>query len=178
MTLLAKRYATALHLAAKAGNAVTQVESDLQSMHADLNDRRTQALLQSPDVTSAERLRVVQKLGAGHHALVQNLLHVVLRRRRQDVLSELYPAYLALCMQERGEIKGVVETPLPLGSDDLARLQEMARSLTGKTCVLTVRVRPELLGGVRLVLANVFRTVQFAAARAEADADVDLIAAC
>ncbi|MEQ1631951.1 MAG: ATP synthase F1 subunit delta [Planctomycetota bacterium] len=155
MSLLAKRYATALHLAAKAGNAVTQVEQDLQSMHAGLQDRRVQALLQSPDVTSAERLRVVQKLGTGHHALVQNLLHVVLKRRRQEVLPDLYPAFLALCMQERGEIEGVVETPRPLGPDDLARLQEMARNLSGKTCVLTVRIRPELIGGVRLVLGNV-----------------------
>ena len=155
MTLLAKRYASALHLAAKAGNAVAQVETDLRSLHGDLQDRSVQMLLTSPDVKAAQRAVYVEKLASGRHALVQNFLRVALQRRRQDMLPDLYPAFRALCMEERGEVEGVVETPRALGQDDLARLAELAKSLCGKTCVLTQRERPELIGGVRLIVGNV-----------------------
>lgn len=155
MTLLAKRYASALHLAAKAADAVAKVEADLQALHAGLQDRSVQMLLTSPDVKPAQREGIVEKLGSGRHALVQNFLRVALQRRRQEMLPDLYPAYHALCMEERGEVEGVVETPRALGQDDLARLAEMAKSLCGKTCVLTQRERPELIGGVRLIVGNV-----------------------
>lgn len=155
MTLLAKRYASALHLAAKAGNAVEKVESDLRSLHSDLQDRSVQMLLTSPDVKAAQRAVYVEKLANGRHALVQNFLRVALQRRRQNMLPDLYPAYRALCMEERGEVEGVVETPRALGQDDLARLADLAKSLCGKTCVLTQRERPELIGGVRLIVGNV-----------------------
>jgi F-type H+-transporting ATPase subunit delta len=155
MTLLAKRYASALHLAAKAGNAVAQVEHDLQALHAGLQEPIVRALLTSPRESLADRTRVVEKLAAGRHALVQNLLQVALVRRRQEMLPDLYPAFRALCMQERGEVEGVVETPKALGEDEVARLSEMAKSLCGKKCVLTQRIRPELIGGVRLIVDDV-----------------------
>lgn len=155
MTLLAKRYASALHLAAKAAGAVAQVESDLTALEATLQDRTVRAMLSSPDVGTEARDRIVQKLGNGRHALVQNVLQLALRRRRQEVLPDLPGAFTAICRAERGEIEGVVETPRPLGEDDLARLQQMAKALSGKTVLLRVSVRPELIGGVRLVLGNV-----------------------
>jgi F-type H+-transporting ATPase subunit delta len=155
MSLLAKRYASALHLAAKASNAVAQVETDLRELHGDLQDRSVQMLLTSPDVKAAQRAVYVDKLGSGRHALVQNFLRVALQRRRQEMLPDLFPAFRALCMEERGEVEGVVETPKALGPDDLARLAELAKSLCGKTCVLTQRERPELIGGVRLIVGDV-----------------------
>ena len=51
--------------------------------------------------------------------------------------------------------KSVMESPRPVGADELAQLQQIARKLSGKTCVLSVRVRPELIGGVRLFVGNV-----------------------
>ncbi|GDY01222.1 ATP synthase subunit delta [Planctomycetota bacterium] len=154
MTLLAKRYATALHLAAKTANAVVQVESDLQSLHAGLQSAIVLALVTSPEIATAERARIVDKLGIGKHPLVQNLLTLMLRRRRLGALKDLYPAFRTICLLERGEMEGVVETPRPLGPDDLARLQELAQKLCGKKCSLSVRVRPDLIGGVRLFVGN------------------------
>jgi F-type H+-transporting ATPase subunit delta len=155
MTLLTRRYATALFLAAKAQNAVPQVEAELGAMHAGLQEDALQALLLSPEVPGPERARVLQKLGAGRSPLLQNLLQVLLRRRRLEVLFLLQPAFRALCMQARGEIEGQVETPRPLAPEDLSRLVQLSQQLSGKKCSLAVSVRPELIGGVRLLLGNV-----------------------
>lgn len=155
MTLLAKRYATALHVLATQQQAVDAVGADLAAVHAALAAPAARALITSPDVTAAERAGVLGKLVAGRHVLVQNLVGVLQHRRRLDVLFDLSPAYRALVMAARGELEGVAETAHPLGADELAALTALAGQLTGKKVQLTVAQRADLLGGVRLRLGNV-----------------------
>ncbi|MGE3171331.1 MAG: ATP synthase F1 subunit delta [Planctomycetota bacterium] len=155
MTLLAKRYATALHLAARDQGVIDAVASDLQALHEGLQDPVVAALWQSPELSGADRMRVAEKLAQGRHALVGNLLQVLLHRHRQEVLPDLYPQFRAIVMAERGEVEAVVETPRPLADAELERLRATAQQLSGKTCHLSVAVRPELIGGVRLTVGNV-----------------------
>ncbi|HLQ37877.1 MAG TPA: ATP synthase F1 subunit delta [Planctomycetota bacterium] len=155
MSLLAKRYATALLLATNGQQATEQIAGELLDLHGALQHGAVRALLLSPDVTASERAATLQKLGDGRHALVQNLLAVLLRRHRLAVLFDLHPAFRALVMLQRGELEGVVETPRPLAEAELARVRELAGRLGGGKVALAVRVRPELLGGIRLVIGNV-----------------------
>jgi F-type H+-transporting ATPase subunit delta len=155
MTLLAKRYATALHrLAAEAG-ALDAVAADVLALDAALASPAARALLTSPDVGPAERTRVLDKLCAGRHALVKNLVGVLHHRRRLEVLFDLRSAMHALLLEQRGEVEGVVETPRPLGDKELQALAAMASRLSGKKVTLTMALRPEVLGGVRLRVGNV-----------------------
>lgn len=154
MSLLARRYATALHLAAKAQGAADQVLDDLTAVHSTLAAPLL-AMLQSPDLTADERQRVLGQLGTGRHQLVQNLLQLLQHRHRLEVLPELQPAYRELVMHERGQQDGVVETPLPLDQDELMRLSQLASRLSGKQVSLTMKLRPDLIGGVRLLVGNV-----------------------
>jgi F-type H+-transporting ATPase subunit delta len=155
MTLLAKRYATALHGLAAAAHAVDAVAADLAALHAALDSAAARSLLTSPDLGSRARDQVLAKLGAGRHALVQNLLGVLQRRRRLEVLFDLHPQFLALLQAERGEVSGEVATPHPLGAAEMAALTGLAARLSGKKVTLTQVLAPELLGGVRLRLGNV-----------------------
>ncbi len=167
MTLLAKRYATALHLAAKAAGAVDQVGGDVQALHAALASPAARALVTSPDVKVGERDAILQKLGAGKHPLVQNLLGVLQHRHRLEVLFDLHPAYRALLLEQRGEVDGVVETPQPLAAAQIEELAALASRLSGKKVALTVALRPELLGGVSLRIGNVLYDGSMAAVLAQ-----------
>jgi F-type H+-transporting ATPase subunit delta len=155
MTLLAKRYATALFLLASQQGVVDAVDGDLQVLHETFAQRTAKAMLTSPDVSAAEREQVLQKLAEGRHQLVQNLLGVLQHRRRLEVLFDLYPAFRSLRLADRGEVEGVAESPHALAAEDVAALQELAGRLSGKKVSLTVAIRPELLGGVRLRVGNV-----------------------
>lgn len=155
MTLLGKRYATALHLLAAKQGAVETVDADLRVLHGALAPAAARALLTSPDVRAVEREQVLGKLGQGRHPLVQKLLGVLQHRRRLEVLFDLYPAFHALVLADRGEVEGVAETPHALGEAELAALQALAGRLSGKKVSLAVAIRPELLGGVRLRVGNV-----------------------
>ncbi|MBL8724091.1 MAG: ATP synthase F1 subunit delta [Planctomycetes bacterium] len=155
MTLLAKRYATALFRLAETAGAVPALAGDLAAVHAALSSVAARALLQSPDVTGAERAVLLQKLGQGRHQLLQNLFGVLLHRRRLEVLFDLFPAFHALQLAARGELEGVVESPRALGAAELQALTALAGRLSGKKVTLTQALRPELIGGVRLKVGNV-----------------------
>ena len=155
MTLLSKRYATALHRLAMAGGAADAVGADVRALHRDVSAPGARALLTSPDVRAAEREAVLQKLGAKRHQLVQNLIGVLHHRRRLEVLFDLHPEYHALALEQRGEVEGVVETPHALGDAEMQSLTALAATLSGKKVTLTQELRPALLGGVRLRVGNV-----------------------
>jgi hypothetical protein len=88
MTLLAKRYATALFALAKDKGAVDAIASDLSQLHGELHAPHAAALLISPDVHVEERQQILNKLTAGRHELVANLVGVLQHRRRLEVLAE------------------------------------------------------------------------------------------
>jgi F-type H+-transporting ATPase subunit delta len=155
MTLLAKRYATALHRLAIDAGAVDAVSADVRFLNDQLASPQARALLTSPDVTESERATVLQKLGSGRHQLVQNLLGVLEHRHRLEVLFDLHPEFHALHLAQQGEVEGTVETPHPIDAAELEALTKMASRLSGKKVMLTVAIRPELLGGVRLRVGNV-----------------------
>jgi F-type H+-transporting ATPase subunit delta len=155
MTLLAKRYATALHALATQQHAVDALHGDLAAVHAALQPAAARALITSPDVNAGERGQVLDKLAAGRHPLLRNLIGVLQHRRRLAVLFDLFPAWKALVMASRGEVDGVVESAMALADDELQALTALAGRLTGKKVHLTVAVRPDLLGGVRLRVGNV-----------------------
>lgn len=155
MTLLAKRYAEAVYASAKGQGAVDNVAADLQAVQQSLSAPAAQALLTSPDVTPAERAAILDKLVAGRHALTKNLVGVLQHRRRLEVLFSIHDAFRTLLMAERGEVEGMAESAHALAADELAALTTLAGRLSGKKVQLTSTVRPELLGGVRLVVGNV-----------------------
>lgn len=155
MTLLARRYATALHRLAVAAGVADAVGAEVQALHRDLQPAAAKALLLSPDVNATERGAVLHKLGQGRHQLLQNLIGVLQHRHRLEVLADLHPEYRALLLAHRGEVEGVVETPHALGEAELAALQALAARLSGKRVLLTQKLRGDLLGGVRLCVGNV-----------------------
>jgi len=155
MTLLAKRYASALFTLAKEKGAVDAVAADLASLHSELHAPGALALIGSPDVAADERAKILGKLTEGRHELIANLVGVLQHRRRLEVLADLPAAFRELWMLDRGEVEGVAESAHPLGDDELEALSDLAGRLSGKKVVLTAAHKPELIGGVRLVVGNV-----------------------
>ena len=54
----------------------------------------------------------------------------------------------------RGEVEGEVETPKPLDQDQLADLEKAASQTFGKRVSLSMRINPDLIGGVRVRVGN------------------------
>ena len=155
MTLLAKRYATALYMAAKGRGATDTVEQQLAGIHAGIADLSVKALLTSPDLAAAERERIVGKLVEGADELVRGLVAVLQQRRRLEVLFDIHPQFRAMVLTDRGEVEGVVETPRPLGDAEMQSITQLASKLSNLKVSLAQKVAPELLGGIRLRVGNI-----------------------
>ena len=167
MSLLANRYAQALHDAARRQDAVDAVGKDLLALQAALAEPETGAVVLGADTPATARRAAMDRLGAGRHVLTQGLLRVVDARRRQEVLPELAEAYAALVRLARGEIEGVAECAHPLASEQLAQLEKLASAMTRMRVKLTVKQVDELIGGVRLRLGNTLFDGSVATALAE-----------
>ena len=154
MTLLARRYASALFLAAREQGAVADVGKDLAALHPVLAAPAARAVLLSPDLKTEERQRLLERTAQGRHPLVQGLLRTALQRRRLELLPDLQPAFRELELQERGEVEGVAEVARPLDAADLQQVTALAQRLAGKKVILRVEVHPGLIGGLRLRLHN------------------------
>lgn len=154
MSLIAHRYAKALFLAATEKDAVDAVDRDLITFGAALENEEIRGILLNPDTGEDTRSKALQKLAAGGHELTRSLIGVLLRRRRVEVLPELPDAFRALVRASRNEADGVIESARELAPEQIAELEKVAARLSGKTVTLTQRVMPELLGGVRLRVAN------------------------
>lgn len=154
MSLLTRRYASALFQTARDKGALEQVAADVAALHAVLAAPGARALLTSPDVTAAERQRVLDRLGEGRHQLVRGLLQVAQQRHRLEILPELHPEFRALVMAHRQEVEGVVETAQPLAAEQLEQVTALAGRLSGRKVSLSTQIKPELIGGIRLRLGH------------------------
>jgi F-type H+-transporting ATPase subunit delta len=154
MSLLARRYATALFQAARDRGALAAVAGDIAALHGAFADARVRALLTSPDVSGVEREHVLGKLAEGRHQLVRNLLFLARDRQRLTMLPDLHPELRALVLEHERRVEGVVETARPLAPAETAGIERLAARLCGKQVTLTVQVRPELIGGIRLRLGH------------------------
>lgn len=154
MTLLAKRYAEALHALCKQQGVLDAVAQQVAGMHAVLCTPGARDAFLGPQAASV-RSSLLGKLTSDCHDLVKNLVAVLAHRRRLAVLFDLHPALRELVLADRGEVEGVVETPRLLEQAEMAALTSLAGRLSGKTVHLVQKHKPELLGGVRLCVGNV-----------------------
>ena len=154
MTLLAQRYATAMFEVAGKNGVLDQVAADLKKLHGELQGAGMRALVMSPETTRPRRESVLLKIVEGGHKLTENLIQVILRRRRQEVLPDLYAAYSKLLRESRGEVLGVVETARPMDTVQHKAVEAQAQKLVGKKVSLSVRENPDLIGGVRIYVGN------------------------
>jgi F0F1-type ATP synthase delta subunit len=130
--------------------------ADVRFLNDQLASTQARALLTSPDVNESERAAVLQKLGSGRHALVQNLLGVLHTAGASRCSFDLHPAFHALHLAQRGEVEGYGrDYASHRARPNWRPLTKMAGRLSGKKVTLTVAIRPELLGGVRLRVGNV-----------------------
>ena len=154
MSLLALRYAKAVFQVAEQQDAADAVDTDLARLGSALRSPEVVAAVRSPDTTTDARAKVVAILLGDAHELSKNLIGVVLKRRRQEILPDLSREYKSLLRAARGKVVGVVETAKPIDEAGIKMLEARAATLTGKNVTLEVEVNPDLIGGVRLRLGN------------------------
>ena len=108
-------------------------------------------LLSSPNLTKAERCRIVDSSFRGRlQPYLLNFLKILTEKGYMRHFSDCCSAYRDHYNKDHNILPVTATTPQPLNRDQVQRLTEKLSSLTGKTVQLHNQLDPSVIGGVRL----------------------------
>lgn len=145
------RYAEALFNLALDGKALDRVEADLKALGAAIaRAPDLGAALKSPIYDADDKARAMAAIAekSGLSPLSQNFLGVVARNRRLFALDGIIAAFMRRLADHRGEVSAEATSAAALSGDQTKRLRGEIERVVGKAVNLTVKVDPDLLGGM------------------------------
>jgi F-type H+-transporting ATPase subunit delta len=153
---LGRRYATAVFSAAGDHGAVDRVGADLEAISNALNgDTQMRDFFLSPVIARSSKERVLLEALQGNvHEVALHSLLLLVRKRREAVLSVLVPEYRKLQMAGRGTDPLTITAARPLDDSELRTLVARLQSLYGKKFEVSQVIDPHLIGGVRITMGD------------------------
>lgn len=156
------RYATSLYEAAAKSKQLDKVEADLKAVK-ELADSSAElrGLLQTPILAEDKRIAaidaVLDRIGAA--SATKQFFRLLTENRRTPKLDVITTAYLKLMSASRNEIQGEVTSAKVLSPEELDFVSKALKTQWLKAddkLVLTTKVDPSLLGGIRVQLGEIF----------------------
>ena len=145
-----KRYATALFAAAQQAGSLDQVEKDVHNV-MDLM-RQMPALTDlwhSPLIPASRKRDVITKtLGNSIDKLTLSFLHLLIDKRREDVLPSVELEIRDLADTARHLVRAEATFAVAPTPDEQTALIHSLEQRTGMHVQLATRIDPEILGGV------------------------------
>lgn len=153
---VASRYAEAFFELAKSQGRLEDVSQDLGRV-AGLIDQHPELrrFLVNPDVESADKLSVLNRLMAGEWAEeVRTFIQMVLDMGRAEALAEITEAFGVLVDEAHGIARVRVRTARPLTGTLKTTLTRQLGRLGHKQIEMTEETDPVLLGGIQVFIGN------------------------
>jgi F-type H+-transporting ATPase subunit delta len=147
---VARRYARALFDLAQEKGLLDQVDRELETVVGMIEHNPAfKAVLNDVLIAAKVKHDLVGKLLQGKVSdLVLNFLFVVIRKRREAGIPELYRAFLDLANEARGIVEVEVRSAVPLENETTERLEAKLVARLGKRIKFQTQVVPELMGGL------------------------------
>ncbi len=151
----ARRYAEAIfEIAERDGNVETWLEQ-LQTVAAAVSDDAIVRGLEDPNVAIENRLAALDgSLGSDAIAQMRNLLSLIVRRRRVEMLPQVAREFRRLYNQQVGIVEATAVSAAPLDEQELAALRSRLEQMTGGKIELDTKVDASLLGGIQVRLGD------------------------
>jgi len=145
---VARQYAEAVFQLAVEGNKVDRWSEELRLAAQVLSDPQVRAALSSPAVAEAEKYAVVRRSLSALDPLLQNLLLLLIHRRRLGFLGLITAEYGRLVNERRGIVLADVTTAVPLDDGQQDAVKQRLSSALGKQVRLRLKVDPSIIGGM------------------------------
>jgi F-type H+-transporting ATPase subunit delta len=158
LATIARPYAEALMKASEHdnGSALAREVTALAEVSANPELR---SFAENPKVTTDQVVDVLTSVartssGAAPGPAAVNLLRMVIENGRLGALPEIARQFEGLVQARTGTSRAVVESAFPLDEAQLADVVRTMERRFGRRLDATVEVRPELIGGVRIVVGD------------------------
>ena len=154
-TSAARRYAEAAYDIARRDDTVEAWLEQLERAAAVASDATVVRRLEDPAVPFEARREALQAaIGEGILAQVANLLELMLRRRRVELLARIGPEFRTLYNRQHGITAAIAVSATELDEAALATLREQVERIAGGRVELTHEIDPSLIGGIQLRLGD------------------------
>jgi F-type H+-transporting ATPase subunit delta len=153
---IAKRYAQALYLEAKAENKLKEISKDFETLSEIILNKEFAALMNNATLTGEDARGVLGALYKKNivSKLTYAFLTVLSGKRRLSILPEAISAFAAFVREENNEVLAEVVYAAEVGEPVRGKLVSRLKTITGKNIILKEAVDPALLGGLKVVIGS------------------------
>jgi F-type H+-transporting ATPase subunit delta len=153
LATIARPYAEALFKAA-GGNAAA-LSAEVASLAAIAGNEQLRQFADSPKVSVEQVFGVVSGVvKTSLSGAAQNFLRAVLENGRLAALPEIAQQFHALVNAQGGVSDAVIESAFPIDPAQLADVVGTLEKRFGRKLNASVQVKPELIGGIRVVVGD------------------------
>jgi len=149
-SVIASAYASALLEAVKGRNALSQAAEEatliVQLLH---KNPRLQVILESPNIRDQEKLALIDRVfGPKFLDLLVRFMHLMLKRRRLDVIVPALEMFCTLVVRAQGKREATFVTAFSLSDAEKQSLEIAMERVTGYDLHSEYKVDPSVIGGV------------------------------
>jgi F-type H+-transporting ATPase subunit delta len=155
--VITERYARALFNTAKRKAVTRAVLDETLSLRGLTGVRaKLQMFLDSPQIPTEQKVGLLERALKPHlNPLLFNLITLLLHKGRMDHLRAILRRYKVLVEQDQGILEATVATARGIGEFEQVRLQTALESFMKARLMVTYKVEPALIGGVRFTCGDV-----------------------
>ena len=151
LATIARPYAEALF---KAGAGVAESDQ-MRALATVAADERLRHFADNPNVATQQVFDLVADVaGTPLSPRVENLLRTVLDNGRFAAMPEITAQFLTLVNAQSGVSDAAIESAYPIDAAQLAEVSATLERRFGRKLNATVVVKPELIGGIRVVVGD------------------------
>ena len=148
-TPAARRYAEAGFELATRDGALDAWRDGLNNAAALVGDERVSAVLDDPGRPFEERVKALDGLlGAHVPPQVANLVRLLMKRGRLEILPLVASEYQRLLNRRRGIVEATVTSASPLDAAETDAIRARIKTMAGSEVDLRTAVDPALIGGL------------------------------
>jgi F-type H+-transporting ATPase subunit delta len=145
----ARRYAEAASSIAERDDSLGDWVTAIETATTRLGDPQVMRVLADPAIPFDDRRRVAESvLGDAVTGAPRNLVLLLIRRGRIELLPRVAAELRRLWEQRQGIVRAVVTSAAPLSAAEGAAVRERLAAMTGDRVEVEQAVDPSLLGGV------------------------------
>ena len=152
---IARPYAVAAFRLAKEKNALANWSDMLNFVAQVVANEQMKAYIDDPKVNAADIEKAVLTVANGKvDEQVNNLIKLLVEYRRLTVMPDIAAAFDELKAQDEGVLEAEITAASQPSDADIAGVVKRLEAKFGKKVEASVKVDPELLGGIKIVVGD------------------------
>ena len=152
----AEEYGKALFLLTEEESVTDTVIAEIDEVSALIGENEGYAkLLDTPSLPKEERLRLIDEAFSSFNIYLVNTVKILCESRSVRLFDKLVAAYHTAYDEVRGIIRAEAVSAHPMTDEQIAAMTKKLEAMTKKSVIISNKVDPDILGGVRLSYSGI-----------------------